>query len=55
MSEAIDLARPQPEPPTGGVPSAAGARKQSAAAKLPSYVQYGRTLFFIILYINNKY
>jgi hypothetical protein len=28
MSNANDLAKPQPEPPTGGVSSEAGARKQ---------------------------
>jgi hypothetical protein len=31
MSEAIDLAKPEPKPPAGGVPGAVGARKQSCA------------------------
>jgi hypothetical protein len=30
-----------PKPPTGGVPSVAGARKQSAVAKLPGYAPLG--------------
>jgi hypothetical protein len=42
MSEAIDLTVAEVEPPTGGVPSYAGARKQSC------YVQWGRTAGFQI-------
>jgi hypothetical protein len=52
MNEAIDLAVAEAEPPTGGVPDGAGARKQSAATKLPRYVPCPYSIIFIILFIS---